>query len=345
MEASELKEYIVEKDSIVSVLEKLGCHKIKRNIRDIRCALPNRSNGTSVSVKLDNLSTTVFSEGGRVSGDIITLVSYIKDYKTHAFINSLKWLHEACGLKFTSRPTKKKEENKKDPLALFRSIVSDDSSSKNRENELKVYDDSILNSYIMKPHKILLDEGISIQSQKKYNVCYCPRSKRIVFPYRYHNGDEDSYLGASGRTTIEDYDVLDIAKYYAMPPFSKGATLYGYAEGYEGIQQSKMVVVFEGEKSVLKTCTFGYNNAVAVGSHSITPQQRSLLLGLGVEIVIAFDNDVDENEIVERCNEFIKYRKVSYIRDRDGLLDGKDSPVDKGYKVYINLLKNRIRVN
>ena len=37
--------------------------------------------------------------------------------------------------------------------------------------------------------------------------------------------------------------------------------------------------------------------------------------------------------------------KVTYIYDTDGLLGEKDSPVDKGYKVYQQLFDSRIYCN
>lgn len=337
MDAKELKEYIIEKDLTPKILEELECHKIKKHSKEYRSALPNRTNGTSVSVRLSNLSTNVYSEGNEFSGDIITLVMNIKSV---SFIEALKWIHEVLGLEFTGRPVKK-DKPKFDPLALFKDIKC---RSYNNDIELKVYDEDILNNYIMLPHIKLIKEGISNQSQRRFNVGYDIRSKRIVFPYRYHAGCENSFVGCVGRTVDPDYEILDIPKYFALKPFSKSLTLFGLAENYEGIQNKDMVVVMEGEKSVLKADTFGYDNVVAVGSHSISREQRRLLLGLGVEIVLGFDNDIDEDEIINMCKQFKKFQRVSYMRDKEGLLGKKDAPVDRGLRVYKSLLKNRIRL-
>ena len=340
MDAQEIKQHIIDKDLIETVLKKLECHKIKRHSKEYRCALPNKSNGTAVAVRLDTLGTSVYTEGDKVNGDILTLVMSVKGLN---FIDSLRWLHQALGLQFTGRPRKKEDDKPKfDPLALFKDIKCRE--YKSGVDKLKVYDCSILDSYIMLPHIELIKEGISVQSQRKFNVGYDSRSKRIVFPYRYYAGCENSYVGVTGRTCDKDYELLDIPKYFALKPFSKSLTLFGLAENYEGIQQSGKVIVVEGEKSVLKLHTFGYENVVAVGSHSISKEQRRLLLGLNVEVFLGFDNDVNEDEIIDMCKKFKKYQRVSYMKDTDGLLGKKDSPCDKGIRVYRRLLENRVRL-
>lgn len=341
MDARELKEYIIEKNLIEIVLEKLGCHKIKKNRKDIRCALPSSENGTAVSVKLNTLSTTVFSESDKVNGDIITLVSHIKSFK---FIQSLKWLHEACNLMFTGLPTKKEELNLIDPLALFKNIKCSDIGCYIND-ELEIYSSSVLDQYIVMPHIELFREGISVQTQRKYSIAYDPKSKRILFPHRWHSGDENDLVGLIGRTLNPDWKILDLAKYFPLIPFSKSMNLYGYSENYETIQKSGMVIVVEAEKSVLKNDTFGECNAVALGSHSISQEQKRLLLSLGVEVVLAMDNDVLEDDVKLMCKNFSKFQRVSYIKDTDGLLGKKDSPLDCGYRTYLKLLENRIRFN
>ena len=107
MDAQEIKQHIIDKDLIETVLKKLECHKIKRHSKEYRCALPNKSNGTAVAVRLDTLGTSVYTEGDRVNGDILTLVMSIKGLN---FIDSLRWLHQALGLQFTGKPRKKEDD-------------------------------------------------------------------------------------------------------------------------------------------------------------------------------------------------------------------------------------------
>ena len=58
--------------------------------------------------------------------------------------------------------------------------------------------------------------------------------------------------------------------------------------------------------------------------------------------MIALDNDVCLDEIRFLCEKFYMFRNVSYIKDRFKLLDEKDSPCDKGKKVYEYLFDHRI---
>ena len=78
-----------------------------------------------------------------------------------------------------------------------------------------------------------------------------------------------------------------------------------------------------------------------------------MLLSLGVEeIIIAFDKQwqkVNDNEFnlwttkLAKINDKYKnYVKISFVFDKWNLLDYKDSPIDKGPKVFEQLLKKRI---
>jgi DNA primase len=99
-----------------------------------------------------------------------------------------------------------------------------------------------------------------------------------------------------------------------------------------------------------------------VGGHEISDVQVQILmrhLPTDVEIVIAFDKDVinmkdkqgnthdkdgnllGEMYLINQAKKFSKYRKASFIWDDKDLLEEKDSPIDKGYKVFHQLLEER----
>lgn len=344
MDANQIKEHIIEDDSRIElILEKLDCHKIREYATEYRCALPEKENPTAVSVKKDTLKTSVFTSSNRVAGDIITLTMHLKDVK---FIKALRLLHEYLGLEFKLE-RKQEDVAKFDPLAKFRQIKLKSRHSRQYDSsqKLKIYDSSILDDYIIMPHLEFLREGILHRTQEKFKIGFCPQSQRIVIPHRYYNGEENQFVGIVGRTVNKNYDLLDIPKYFPLKKFPKGQNLFGYQENYEGIQQSGMVIVVEGEKSVLKGDTFKRNNMVAIGGHEITKEQERLLLGLNVEIVIAFDKGIDEDFIKDTCKRFARYRPTSYIFDKYDILKGKDAPVDRGLKAYDYLLKWRIKYN
>ena len=119
--------------------------------------------------------------------------------------------------------------------------------------------------------------------------------------------------------------------------------LYGLYENYDSILKSKLVVVFESEKSVLKRDSLLDNNCVAIQGKSLSEEQTRILIGLDAEIVFALDKDVCIEDIWFMCEKFYGIRIVSYIWDDDGLVHEKESPADCSDAIYRRLLKNRKR--
>ena len=66
-----------------------------------------------------------------------------------------------------------------------------------------------------------------------------------------------------------------------------------------------------------------------------------LLIGLGCRVVFALDKEVSirSDHNIARLKQFVN---VEYIWDGAGLLDEKDSPVDKGPEVWKKLYEGRL---
>ena len=68
------------------------------------------------------------------------------------------------------------------------------------------------------------------------------------------------------------------------------------------------------------------------------------------EIVICFDKEEKEgetkyfNKLYALCKKYNQYCNFSFMYDRLGLLDLKDSPSDKGEEVFKKLLEKRVKV-
>lgn len=336
MDALQLKEYIIENESIPHILESLNCHSVKKYQNEYRCAMPDKTNTTAISVKADSLKTKMYAKDNIVKGDIITLAMELKNYK---FINALKHIHETLGLKFVKILPKTTQE-KYDPLAIFKKAKN---KINNADLELKIYDEKILDNYLINPNIWLIKEGIAPDTQIKFNVGFCHQQSRIVIPHKFWSGGDNDYVGIMGRTIIEEYKLLDIPKYYPLLAFPKSLNLYGLQENYSEIQKAGVVVVFESEKSVMKMDTWKYRNAVALGGKEITPEQIKILVSLNVEICFAFDVGISEEYILDCCSKFKYLRNTSYIFDRDELLLPKMSPVDRRIKTFNYLFNNRIR--
>jgi DNA primase len=336
MDALDLKKHIIENNLIMTVLEKLQCHSIKPYPLEYRAGLPDHGNPTGISVKKDTLKTTVYSSEKEVGGDIFTLIMKIKSI---SFPKSVVYMHKLLGIPYElfSKPIEKPYN----PIDVFTSVLS---RSYDYNATLKVYDEKMLKPFINLPNIWWLKEGIPPNIQEKFKLGYCPQSHRITIPQRYWCGGENDYIGCKGRTIFEEWELLGIPKFSALVKFSKTLNVYGLQENYEAIQKAGEVIVFEAEKSVLKMASWGYNNAVAISGHELSIEQIKILIGLDVDIVIAYDKDITEGFIKEACGHFTKMRRTSYIFDRDDVLDNKMSPVDKRKRTFDFLYKHRIAI-
>lgn len=198
-----------------------------------------------------------------------------------------------------------------------------------------------MDKYIPALHTSWLSEGITELTRKTFNIRYCKESKRIIIPYRSIN-EYNKYIGIVGRTTCDMHKELGIPKYLAAKPFQKSYTLYGFIENYKSIKAASCVVLFEAEKSVLKRHSRLDGTALALGGHAISQKQIELILGLNVDVVIAFDKDISIQDVRGACEKFWLYRKTYYIYDKWDLLGKKDSPADLDNQNYKFMFDNKV---
>lgn len=224
---------------------------------------------------------------------------------------------------------------------------------------LPKYDTKVMDIFIHKPHELWLDEGISYETMKKFNICYYQREERIVIP---HYDIDGNLIGIRGRALRQE-DIEAGKKY--MPLYIENRlynhptmyNLYGLHKTKEAIKRLKKVAIFEAEKSVLK-CEDYYgedNFSVAVCSSNISNYHRDLLISLGVEeVFLCFDKEFEHHEseeayeqaekIMKFAQKFAPYARVYILWDEWGLLELKDSPVDKGREVLETLMKRKYEV-
>jgi len=340
MKTKDLKKYIYENNKIIDILEALGMNNINdNNSKYISCSQPDGDNPSSTIIYKDEYLTTLAYTRNIKPKDyvgqtnIFHLIMFILKCE---FTTAITWCCEILGLDNVKTISNKRNKNY---LALFKGIK--------RPKQLKeqiYYSADILNQYSDIPHIDLIrnDAIISERILKKYNIRYDFRSERIVFPH-FKYDDSTKIAGLVGRTTIKAYKELGIKKYMSLLPteYIKTQNLYAFNLNKQYILKNGIVIVVESEKSVMKLDMYGFPYAVSVGCHNISDFQKKLLISLRCEVVIAFDKDVEEENILETCKQFSKYTKVSYIKDEYNLLKEKDSPVDRGYKKWCILFKYR----
>ena len=187
-----------------------------------------------------------------------------------------------------------------------------------------------------------IDEGISEAELKKYEIRIDRASNRIVYPV-YDN--ELRMIGVKGRTRFTNFKDLNIPKYMNYYPVSIGDYFACMKQAKEYVSSSGEIIIVEGIKSVMKLDQWGFHNTVSAETSSINEYQIQLLLQMHVEnIVIAFDKDVPLKKIRESIGILPKFTNVFVIIDKWKLLEEKDSPCDKGEKVFRELYRDKIKL-
>lgn len=281
---------------------------------------------------------------------------------TYSFSQALRYVIEITGKSFYTSAINTQQSEKINDWNWISKF-----QKKNKINiKLPIYDEHVLEVFLPYPHISWIEEGISYETQRKFEIGYYIREERIVVPHRSIDG---KLIGIRGRAMSQE-DIENGRKYM---PLTVGNTLYNHQTMFnlyglnktkEAIKRLKKVAIFEGEKSVLKCEDFyGENNfSVATCSSNITNFHRDLLLSLGIEeTIICFDKfrDIEEDETEEEyqkatedyqekllklARKFTSYTRTYIVWDDFGVLEFKDSPVDKGKEILEQLMKNKYEI-
>lgn len=224
---------------------------------------------------------------------------------------------------------------------------------------LKEYDNIILDrfNYTIKLSP-WLDEGINQEVLQNARIGFYPGGDQITIP---HFDKDGRFVGLRGRTLCKEegelygkYRPLKINKQLYNHPL--GMNLYNYNNSKNNISIIHKAIVFEGEKSVLKYQSyFGIENDISVAccGSSLSNYQIQLLIDAGAtEIIIAFDRqfqDIGDKEFKHLKTNLLKihtkYKNevtISFIFDKNMLTGYKDSPIDCGKDIFLQLFKERI---
>ena len=226
--------------------------------------------------------------------------------------------------------------------------------------ELKEYDDKILKNL---PHPVIIpwiEENISEEIMRQFEICFDPKNIGIVIPHRDQIG---RLVGIRERTLIKENEEK-YGKYLPMRmngimynhPLS--FNLYGLYQNKEHIEQIKKAFVFESEKSVMQYATmFGQENniACAICGSSFINYQAWLLINLGVkEIIIGLDRqfqelgDNEHKKLVKNLkgiqNKYGRFVTISYLFDKECIFNYKSSPTDEGIDKFLKLYNERVNL-
>lgn len=225
---------------------------------------------------------------------------------------------------------------------------------------LNEIDKNLLNSFYQLYHQSWIEDGISINTMKKFNILFSIRENKIVIP---HFDLEDRLLGIRGRALNKEE--IEAGKKY-MPLFHKGeirkhptgGNIYGLNVTKQAVKRYKTLILFESEKSPMQLNTMlpDFSIGGGISGSSLTDEQVKIIQSLGVEnVVLGLDKEFHENGSDEEkfykqkvgsgfITKLLPYFRVSLLWDRENLLEYQDSPTDKGLEVFERLWETRIHI-
>lgn len=343
----QIKKRIYEEEKIEELLELMNCDFVSTEQGGglYTASLPNGNNRRSVQIKNNkDLNSDIRSRG--INGDIFTIVSYIvNEIEDKEDINkdlprSKQWICEKLGyVEFIDdfyKETMYSYDEK--PVPEYNSWLKRFQPKENSVQENEVIDEEILNKYMLIPFYGWKKEGISIETQREFQVGIDVVSERIIFPIHNRYGE---MIGVKGRYCGENEKIEDMYKYIYLESCNKSIEFFNFHRAYQHILSHREVIVVEGAKTVMLLYTWGYKNVISIEGDSMSDRQIDILknLGLDTKIVFAWDKDKDL-EYVKKEVSRIHGRQRYAIADIKNYLDEKDSPTDKGEDIWEKLYKN-----
>lgn len=210
-----------------------------------------------------------------------------------------------------------------------------------KEAKSVVLPDSYMSRYEKRDDKLAFwrQDGISDAALEHFQVYYDAFSDRLVYPIRNSAGQ---IVNIGGRTLDPDWKEKKLRKYTYFQSWGTMDVIYGLSENREEILRKREIILFEGAKSVMIAYGWGIRNCGALLTSHLNPNQLKILAKLGVRTVFALDRDVDIRKD-HNIKKLRQYTSVEYIFDARHLLDEKDSPVDRGADVFMELYNGRYK--
>ena len=224
-----------------------------------------------------------------------------------------------------------------------------------KEVQLPEYSKNVLDCFIKHYPPEWLNDGITKEAMDAFDISYSIAHNKIIIP---HYDIEGRLIGIRGRA-LNDWEVENVGKYapihieqtWYKHPLSMN--LYGLNVTKKNIRAHSICFLFESEKSVMQAEGFKLPNcSVAVCGSNFNKYQLNILMKACAphEIVLCFDKeelpgeDKYFNKLWNICQKYKNYCNFSFIYDREGLLNLKDSPTDKGEETFVKLLGKRVIV-
>lgn len=346
MDANEFKEMLTIND-MYSLLHHLGAEPEIRNSVIYCKTICHNGDGHNLRYYSDTYSFYCFSHCSSMS--IYDLVGKTLDLE---FYESFKYVLSFFNYSLSDISFKNESYENSIDISFF------ERGNKKEIKTNKKLNSNILNNFYDLYYKAWIDEGITIETMKKFNIKNSIADKQIIIP---HYDEDDNLIGVRCRNLNEE--LVNNGKKY-MPIYyngeilnhSTGSALYGLNFNKESINKHKKIILFESEKAVMQLDSYMSDMSIGVclSGSNLTNYQVEILKKLDInEVIIALDKEYEnigtdeekfyakkiQKSIVDKISSFWS---VSIIWDVHNLLDKKDSPTDRGSEVFKELFYNRI---
>lgn len=347
-ELRQIESKIYNEDRIEELLEHLGCWDIMTEQYGILyvAGLPEGDNSRSVQIKnTESLSVNIRSKG--ITGSIFDLVSYIvfgsenEQEMRDTLSKSKFWICNKLNYPEFIDEFYRVTSDIEEPIKNYNEWLKKASTKVNMSNTMNVVlSDKYINEYEIVPYYKWHKEGLSIATQKYFQIGIDVNTERITFPVHNKQGE---LIGVKGRYCGKNKEIEDKYKYLYLKPCNKSIELFNLHRALPHIKRLKEVIIVEGGKTTMFLTQWKHPNAVSIEGDSLSPMQIKLLkeLGLDIKYIFAYDKDKDAEYVKKEASKLTGRMKYGII-DIENNLEHKDSPTDKGKEVWDNLYKNNI---
>ena len=338
MDVQYLKQKILDDGKVTDILQELGCPHIRERNGMVQCCNPDGGdNPSAVCVYLNENLTTLdytrqlLSDGQTRTTDLIDFVCWAQKIN---FFAALKWICSTCGYDYYEEPQQLPESLQ--ILQMLTKMNKESASEEEDNTPLKPIPEKVLLYYLPYGNYLFEKDGISLATQKEFEIGYDAQTNRIVIPIRDEFG---SLISVKGRL-LQEHIEEGQSKYLYLFNCNKARILYGLYQNLDAILRQGKVYVGESEKFVMQLYDMGYYG-IATGGSKISKHQINMLTRLGVQIIFAYDKDIAKEQLDNIASQFVDGVPVYAIIDDDDILDDKQSPSDDKNK-WLHLIKNNI---
>lgn len=330
----EVKEKLITNaDALIELLEEFGFEKITPRVSEIRCARDADGGGNNIQIRLTDNDGAMVTDYAR--GTHSDIIQFIMEQRGVDFRTVVRKIQKILGLS--------DDWAKQKQLPLFGGFYNQ-IGRKNAEIEVKTYPESVLDQYDAVGNELWIKEGIYLETQKFFDVRFDVENNGIIFPWRDQFGNIIAVKSRYNGTPPDDRP-----KYYYPIGGNISTSLYGFSENYGDLYGCDSLYVFEGEKSVMKMWGWGYCSSVAIGSHSLSDAQITLLLQLNPKsIVLMLDKNLEIQETFSNISRIKNFSAITDIKVKywdwrlNNILPEKAAPCDMGVEEFKNILSKEL---